>query len=574
MKRVFPLVLLLLSALGCDGGGSDLSSNGLTPSARPTVVPTLAPSIEPTTVPTAVPTAQPTSLPTGLDTDTIISGTVTFDKIPHIAGGGLNYDSPTVSPARGVTVLLLDEGNTLIRQTKTDDLGFYEVGSPVNTLVRIAVRAQMESVAEAQWQFNVLDNTEADIAYILAGDLLSSGDVASVRHLHAVSGWEAATGTIIDESVRPAAPFAILDALYEAVMLLVDVDNTVSLPRCDVFWSYRNKAAPGEIEDGFIGTSYYSVSEGKIYVLGDVNSDSDEYDFSVIQHEFGHFLEDTLSRVDSIGGAHGLASKIDLRVAFSEGFSNAFTAIVSGQPFYMDSAGPAGMFGFSFSLENNSYGNRGWYSENSIGNILYDISDSENETGDSISLGFTPIYNVLTSVAYTQSDAFSSIFLFNNIFKSQQGSLVNAALDELIDREIISGSDEYGSGEMNSGATDHVLPVYRILSEDIEETACSTNENGEVNGLGVNTFFRLTVTSTAIRNIVIERISGPEETDPDAKLYRNGAVIAYLNSADNNVETNGYTLTAGQYVLEVYDAFNTDDDELARNTSCFSVRVN
>ena len=76
-----------------------------------------------------------------------------------------------------------------------------------------------------------------------------------------------------------------------------------------------------------------------IYILGDFAAgDTDEFDQSVIAHEFGHYFEDRFGRSDSIGGDHGgSATLVDLRVAFGEGWGNAFSGMVLGDPIYRDS---------------------------------------------------------------------------------------------------------------------------------------------------------------------------------------------------------------------------------------------
>ena len=69
----------------------------------------------------------------------------------------------------------------------------------------------------------------------------------------------------------------------------------------------------------------------------DPTEDTDEFDQHVIAHEFGHYIENSFSRADNIGGAHGRGDKLDIRVAFGEGFGYAFSAIVLGDPVARDS---------------------------------------------------------------------------------------------------------------------------------------------------------------------------------------------------------------------------------------------
>jgi len=73
----------------------------------------------------------------------------------------------------------------------------------------------------------------------------------------------------------------------------------------------------------------------------------------VIVHEWGHYFEHNLSRLDSLGGLHSLSDKLDPRLAFSEGWSNALAAIVTEDPNYKDSFGIGQSGGFMIFLTNS-----------------------------------------------------------------------------------------------------------------------------------------------------------------------------------------------------------------------------
>ena len=554
---------MLASVLAACGGGSSGTSM-LVPSNEPTSMPTLAPSFEPTQEPKLV---EPTAAPG----DITISGVVSFDLVPHDSGGALNYEDITVEPAKFVTVVLLDDSDTVLRTSRTNDSGHYELSSPQNTRVRVIAQAEMKRRDTDSWHYRVVDNTASEAVYVLAGNLVDSGNDDSIRNLHAVSGWDSGANQFENESVRPAAPFAILNSAFEAMVMVVNADPNVQLPQCDFNWSVNNQAISGDIAEGFIGTSYYDPASGHIFVLGDANDDTDEYDFSVIQHEMGHFMEDAISRSDSIGGSHGLSTEIDMRVAFSEGFANAFTAIASNQQRYMDSSGSSQSGGFSFSLEENNFPNRGWYSENSIGKILYDVSDSDNEAGDDISLGYEAIHRVMVSPEFVGNDALSSIFLFSEMFLSVVDTSAQTAFVNLLNNENIHSFQRYGAGETNDGGLPSSLPVYKTLSLGDSIEVCSSNEISEYNGLGVGQFVRLYVPSSATVNFNIERTSGQIVTDPDARLYAGGVYTAAFDSSDVNQETASLGLPAGEYVVEIFEASNSDMSSDTGGETCFSV---
>ena len=229
-----------------------------------------------------------------------------------------------------------------------------------NTDVRIRVKAELVQTSGAQWNVRVVDNTSGDAPYALQGALANSGTTDTTRNLNASSGWGGSSYT----STRAAAPFAILAPIYESMQRIVAVDPDVVFPAIDFNWSVNNR--PGmnpnvsfeqNLANGDIGTSSYVTSSNgdrRVLILGDANNDTDEYDEHVVIHEWGHYFEDQLSRSDSIGGPHGLADRLEARVALGEGFGNALSGMMTDDPFYRDSFGPAQGSGFFINVENNN----------------------------------------------------------------------------------------------------------------------------------------------------------------------------------------------------------------------------
>lgn len=507
--------------------------------------------------------------------DDLVYGYVTFDRVRHSDTGSLLYDDPVVMPAAEVTVELWDNNDTVLRRTNSDANGYYELGAPPDTAVRVVALARMESTGSASWLFEVVDNTDSNALYTLAGHLAKTNTIEEQRDLHAVSGWNSVAGMFDDTAVRPAAPFAILATVRMATTAFIASDSDVQLPSCRFGWSYLNTATPGDQTLGEIGTTYYDSGDKRIYVLGHAYNDTDEYDYSVLLHELAHFVEDNLSRSDSIGGTHALDAKLDMRLAFSEGFANAFAAIISEDPLYRDSAGSSAYQNLVFSLEENRFNEAGWYSENSVGKVLYDLADAHNEAGDALSLGFNALHAVMTDAAFAQSDAFSSIFLFREVFDSQHSDADRAAFNEILQRESIYGIDRYGSNELNDGGIDYALPVYHyvILGDSVD--VCSSNVFGAYNGLGVNryVYFRTHRSGSISVDIKQTRSSLLNNTDPDAFLYRNGELLEAFVGQDKGQEQASVSLSPGEYMLEVFEASNTVEGNSAGGLACFTVTI-
>jgi hypothetical protein len=508
--------------------------------------------------------------------DVVVSGRITFDRVPFRTPPqqGLDPNNPVESPARQVVVEAIDAGNgSALAATTTDGNGSYALTVPGNRNMRIRARAQMvKADAAPTWTFSVRNNTNSDALYVLDGENFNSGAASSTRNLRATTGWGGTSYT----GTRAAAPFAILDTVFQAKELILTAAPTAALPELNLFWSDQNRpATPFCPDDGNIGTSSYVVfgsdnldgcnrpgADG-IYVLGEFaggNGDTDEFDQHVIAHEFGHYFEDRFSRSDSIGGDHGGSDLLDLRLAFGEGWGNAYAAMSLNDAAYRDSQqGVSSDFGFS--LETDNTANEGWFSEFSVGEILFDVFDTTADGADAVALGFAPIYSVMTA-PQVQTSALTSIFSFATALRSgNSGS--SAAINDLLSGEGVSGSDEFGAGETNDGGdsgAQGVLPVYRDIFPGTPVVVCSRATAGSgdaANKLGNRKFLRLVLgTATAVVIQAAGVSTGGATvaaTDPDIFVHRRGSLVAVSNETGSTETTPQLALPADTYIIEVYD---------------------
>jgi len=379
-----------------------------------------------------------------------VSGVLSYERVPHNAGtSGLDYASITTLPIRGAVVEVICTTDNLMYDTGvTDASGNYTLNAPNGVASFIRVKAQLLDTTAGDWDFQVVDNTTADALYVMDGaNFTPAGvDVTGQSYL-AASGWGGAGYS----GSRVAAPFAILDSVYDAFQQVRAVDAAAVFPALNISWSVNNVAIAGDTSVGEIGTSHYNPNTGEVYVLGDENSDTDEYDYHVIIHEWAHYFEDVLSRTDSMGGSHTLGELLDIRLAFGEGFANAYAAIGSGEAVYRDSLGSLQASGFSFDIDNGVCTNSGWYSECSVHNLLYDFNTE---------LGFAPLYSVLTNEQRT-TPALTSIFSFVTPLKINNAASAGV-IDTLLGGQSIDAiTDIYGDSELNNnpGTTDQ-LPIY------------------------------------------------------------------------------------------------------------------
>jgi hypothetical protein len=404
----------------------------------------------------------------------------------------------------------------------------------------------------------VVDNTNSSALYVLSGSLLSSGTTDSTRNYRLPSGW---TGTGYSSS-RLAAPFAILDDIYAAMQTLLDVESDTVFPDLVVNWSTENTTSGNNNEaNGEIGTSHYT--DGNLYILGDADNDTDEYDDHVITHEWGHYYEDKFSRSDSIGGNHGGGDRLDIRVAFGEGWGNAFSAISLNDPVYFDTYDDKQEDGWSMDMESGTANPHGWYSEASIQNIIYDLWDNDDDNSDTLSLGFGPIHHAFTGAQKT-TPAFTSIFSFITILKNENSGNSDAIDDIVSDESIAVITDIYGSE--NNGLAEY---PYHDLTVGGGATSVSTGDaDGAKNKLSNRQYVKFSITTPGSYTITVEKSSSSNDTDPDFVLYKTDTFSDVYQGDDTvaDKEEKSISLEAGNYLLDISEYNNV-------NTATFDVTV-
>jgi hypothetical protein len=221
--------------------------------------------------------------------------------------------------------------------------------------------------------------------------------------------------------------------------------------------------------------------------------------------------------------------------------------------------------------------------------ILYDLVDSTDDGSDTLSLGFTPLYNVFIN-QQSSTTAFTSVFSFIDALKSDLPANA-AAIDALLASQSISTvADEYGTGEANDAGSADTLPIYKTLTVNGPAVnVCSTTEFGtDGNKLNTIQFLRLTLatpgalTFTATATV----IPAGETTDPDLWLRRppaNGIFEVFESTTANSETGVSQNLNlVGENIIEVFDFNNRGSAKLLPpNTqggptigrACFDVTV-
>ncbi len=493
-----------------------------------------------------------------LDAHTIgqvaLSGVATFDAVPNTFGA-LDYVSTHAKPIGGAVVEVLSSNRSVLASTTTDAFGVYSVSVPANAEMFVRVKAQMlKTGSGATWDVSVRDNTQSSALYVMDSKVFSSGTVALTNDLHAASGW----GDASYVAPRTAGPFALLDTVGIAMQKVLSVAPDAQFPPLQIFWSVNNVPSDGDRALGQIGTTEFvdnGIDPRTIYVLGKEGVDTDEYDSSVVAHEWGHYYHTVFSRNDSPGGSHSVAERLDRRLAFSEGWGNAWSGIALERGTYTDSLGTRQGQGVLLDLTAGPAANPGWYREQSIQSILWNLNQA---------VGFPPIHAAMTGGMKT-SAAMTSIHSFTAAFDAATpGSAAKLAF--LLDAQGVSSApnDPFGSAETNRGGAPiiaNALPMYNYAVLGFPSTACVSNTDGGGNKLGSYVYLRVALSTAGIHQILVV---GQASADPDFEVHSAG-VLAIADKFGSK-ERAAVDMHAGDNIIVINDSNNSP-------SACFTVSI-
>ncbi|AMO99937.1 hypothetical protein CAter282_2075 [Collimonas arenae] len=552
-KLALAALAALLALAGCGGGGGDSSSGDAKPLTQNPAAPVPAPV-----------------------TAAAVSGKITYDFVPAVASkdsqgkwqAKLDYANTMRKPARGIVVELVDTQNKVLLSTQTDELGAYVFQAPANTVVRIRAKAQALRAAGSgpSWNFAVRDNSSGGYGvsvngaalYAIEGTSFNSGVQASVHDLNAGSGWGGSSYT----TARAAAPFAMLDTVYTASQKVLLADKNLVFPPLNVFWS------PDSADGTYYGNDKGPATKG-LHILGQENVDTDEYDAGVIAHEWGHYFQASFSRDDSIGGGHGSGDLLDMRLAFSEGWGNAFSSMARDDPMYVDTSGPQqGRRAVVFKVDEIPASDpKAWFSETAIQSVLYRLYSAPD-------VGFAPIYQAMTmqrnSAALTSMHSFAT-YLRGQIRPAGQ-TIVDTLLAE-INMANKNGLDMFGAGQIALPPSvpmanlQFVLPIYTPLAPGQAATVCTTASYGSSNKLGVYRYLRFNIGQTGVHQLKIVADPG---LLPSVDVYSYGNEVSGLLQKDP-ATSDSYTGSYGLAAHNDYVATIASDDN--SKSGCFSVTL-
>ncbi len=521
-----------------------------------------------------------------------VAGRVFYEFVPPITQGnqcnGLNFGAVQTRPMRRITVQLLNDSNAVLGATEAADDGSYSFSNvPVNTDVRVRVRAELKQSGANAWDVEVRDNVDLSAnpppladrpLYVVQWALFNTGTSNIFdADFTATTGYE--NGSY--QQPRLAAPFAILDTIYTGMELILSADPGATFPPLDVFWSVNNTLVSPTNEDvGELSTSFYRGDIDSLFLLGDSQVDTEEFDDHIINHEWFHYFEDNFSRSDSLGGPHFLGESLDLTLAFGEGFAHAMSSISLNEPQYCDTGNAVtGAGSFGFNAESSNTGLQGWFNELSVMTFIYDLWDTNVDGTDDGSIGFEPIYNTMVGPQRT-TDAFTTVFSFAAELRMMLNDADRAFVDAQLDRENIDTPNVtiWGDGQLStpSGAVNggrDLTPVYtEVQTNGSIANVCINNDyhvDGQINKLSDWRYLRFTTpangrwTITAQANPVpppTAQPTGRDRSDPDLYVYQRDVPVAIGEGlADDREELTTQTLAAGNYVVAMREYRHFDD---------------
>ena len=156
-------------------------------------------------------------------------------------------------------------------------------------------------------------------------------------------------------------------------------------------------------EGGKGNGSFYSDTRGVMVIAGDASS-TDEWDDSVIMHEWGHFADHQFSCNQNPGGPHTLpgnntgmnGDKLSWGEGFPDYYQSAARTLMPGSgfpSFYIDVSGPT----VDFEPTSNPVSQ---LNEGAVAALLWDVLDTANDGSDTISHGGDRILRAFTDPGF------------------------------------------------------------------------------------------------------------------------------------------------------------------------------
>lgn len=193
-----------------------------------------------------------------------------------------------------------------------------------------------------------------------------------------------------------AAVFNIADSLYWAARYW-NINTFQGAPAINIPVNVRWEAGKG------VDGSFYN-EKAKTIVIADDASNFDQWDDSVIIHEWGHFIDHMFSCNGNPGGPHTLpgwnAGDGGDRLSWGEGFADYYQSAArtimpkaTFTDWYIDVSGPTVNF-------ENVAGTAGALNEAAVASLLWDFMDTTVDISDTVAHGHAQLQRVFADPAF------------------------------------------------------------------------------------------------------------------------------------------------------------------------------
>ena len=257
-----------------------------------------------------------------------VSGTMVYEKRTIDSSSFANAKkgfaaTPTLTPVRRAQVQLVDDQGTEIQRTFTDETGSFTLYLPT-VLTKAQVRISTSGDPD---RFPlVLRNCPPSPTDTYPADCTNEVGTAHQWVSTFFTGPTNLGQIVATEQSGLGGAFNIFNLLLKGQDFARENLNGGNYPSTPPLSAQWRKGY--ETTTSFMGYPYM--------VIQGVVTDTDEYDDTVLMHEFGHFLERAFSVSDSPGGNHN-GSPTDPRLAFGEGFGTYVGSRIAGSSIYFDS---------------------------------------------------------------------------------------------------------------------------------------------------------------------------------------------------------------------------------------------
>jgi hypothetical protein len=246
-------------------------------------------------------------------------------------------------PIRRAEVQILNDAGAIVQCAETDGSGLFTTTLPAggaHYTVNVMARA-----ANAYNNAYVMNNPTANSPYKISAGVQSTTST-SVTLVAPVSGtMMGGAFNILDQILNAQTYLRTTTAACGTAATptyLAGCNPVTTVPIVYTYWTLG--LSPNVYYGSNDPISYYLIGKSQLFIGGgsagdSTNSDMDQFDNSVIVHEYGHFIEDKFGKPNSPGGSHSGQYVIDPRLAWGEGWANFFQAAVAGIPMYRDTYG-------------------------------------------------------------------------------------------------------------------------------------------------------------------------------------------------------------------------------------------